>query len=105
MPARWVPRAGILVAFRMKDAGLTPRVPRGAMVLVDQRPLAVEKLANRLAAVWIQGKGLRLRQIVRLSSGRYLAQSLAPGNRGAFPFRPERGDRIIGRLRGVVAPL
>lgn len=104
IPGSWVPRGGVLVAYRMGDSGMLPMMPLGATVIVDRRAMDLEKSIDQVAALFFESKGVRIRKLVRdRKSGRFLAQTIIEGRRTSLPFRPDQGDSILGRVVGVLA--
>ncbi len=104
IPADWVPRGGVLVAYRMAESTLAPIIPLGAQVIVDRRRVDPDKVMNRLVALEIQGKGLRIRRLmVDPATGKTVGMPTGESRRGKVPYRPESGDRILGRVVGVIA--
>jgi transcriptional regulator with XRE-family HTH domain len=104
IPSDWVPRGGVLVAYRMAESTLAPIIPLGAQVVVDRRKVDPDKVMNRLVALEIRGKGLRIRRLmVDPATGRTVGMPTAESRRGKVPFRPDSGDRILGRVVGVIA--
>ncbi|MCC8116841.1 MAG: helix-turn-helix domain-containing protein [Planctomycetes bacterium] len=51
IPQEWVPRAGVLVAVRMGDSAMMPMIPLGAIVIIDLRPLPLEKALGKITAL------------------------------------------------------
>jgi transcriptional regulator with XRE-family HTH domain len=106
IPGDWVPRGGVMVAFRAGDNGLAPRIPLGATVIVDRRSYPPAKVLDRLMAFWVRNKGLRLRRLARHPrSRRLLGVSSLETRRGTIVFRPDKGDLLLGRIVGVLAPV
>ena len=104
IPREWVPRAGVLVAVRMGDSAMMPMIPLGATVIIDLRPLPVDKALSRIAALDFAGKGLRIRRVVRDMAGdRYFGASITEHGRAQMQIRPSKGDRILGEVIGVLA--
>lgn len=106
IPREWVPRAGVLVAVRMGDSAMMPMIPLGATVVVDLRPVPLEKALGKIAALDFVGKGLRIRQVRRDMAGeRYFGASITEHGRAQMPIREPKGDRILGEVVGVLAQL
>lgn len=106
IPREWVPRAGVLVAVRMGDSAMMPMVPLGATVVIDLRPVPMEKALSRIAAIEFAGKGLRIRRVVRDMAGeRYFGASITEHGRAQMQIRPSKGDRILGEVIGVLAAI
>lgn len=104
IPREWVPRAGVLVAIRMGDSAMMPMIPLGSTVVIDLRPVPLEKALSHIAAVDFVGKGLRIRRVVRDMAGeRYYGASITEHGRAQMPIRPNKGDRILGEVIGVMA--
>ncbi len=104
IPTEWVPRGGVLVAFRMSDSSMAPMIPLGAVVIVDRRAVETEKVGNKVVAMFLQSKGLRIRRFVRDPlSGVMMGLPVIEGRRGKCSFRPDLGDQIIGRIVGILA--
>lgn len=104
IPREWVPRAGVLVAVRMGDSAMMPMIPLGATVIIDLRPLPLEKALSRIAALDFIGKGLRIRRVVRDMAGeRYFGASITEHGRAQMQIRPTKGDRVLGEVIGVLA--
>ena len=104
IPREWVPRAGVLVAVRMGDSAMMPMIPLGATVVIDLRPVSLEKAISRIAAIEFAGKGLRIRRVVRDMAGeRYYGASITEHGRAQIQIRPPKGDRILGEVIGVLA--
>ncbi len=106
IPREWVPRAGVLVAVRMGDSAMMPMIPLGATVIIDLRPMPLEKILSRIAALEFTGKGLRIRRVVRDMAGeRYFGASITEHGRAQMQIRPSKGDRVLGEVIGVMAPI
>lgn len=106
IPREWVPRAGVLVAVRMGDSAMMPMIPLGATVIIDLRPIPLDKAISRIAALDFAGKGLRIRRVVRDMAGeRYYGASITEHGRAQIQIRPNKGDRILGEVIGVLAPI
>lgn len=104
IPREWVPRAGVLVAVRMGDSAMMPMIPLGATVIIDLRPVPMEKALSRIAAIDFVGKGMRIRRVVRDMAGeRYYGASITEHGRAQMQIRPNKGDRILGEIVGVMA--
>lgn len=106
IPREWVPRAGVLVAVRMGDSAMMPMIPLGATVIIDMRPLPLEKALSRIAAIEFSGKGLRIRRVVRDMAGdRFYGASITEHGRAQMQIKPSKGDRVLGEVIGVLAPI
>lgn len=106
IPREWVPRAGVLVAVRMGDSAMMPMVPLGATVIIDMRPMNMEKALSKIAAIDFVGKGLRIRRVVRDMAGeRYFGASMTEHGRAQIQIRANKGDRILGEVIGVMASI
>lgn len=106
IPREWVPRAGVLVAVRMGDSAMMPMIPLGATVIIDMRPSPLEKALTRIMAIDFNGKGLRIRRVVRDMAGeRFYGASMTEHGRAQIQIRPSKGDRILGEIIGVLAPV
>lgn len=106
IPREWVPRAGVLVAVRMGDSAMMPMIPLGATVIIDLRPIPMEKALSRIAALEFVGKGLRIRRVIRDMAGeRYFGASMTEHGRAQMQIRPGKGDRILGEVIGVLASI
>lgn len=106
IPREWVPRAGVLVAVRMGDSAMMPMIPLGATVVIDLRPIPLEKALSRIAALEFAGKGLRIRRVVReMGNDRYYGASITEHGRAQIQLRTEKGDRILGEVIGILAPV
>lgn len=107
IPREWVPRAGVLVAVRMGDSAMMPMIPLGAIVVIDLRPLALDKTLGKVAALDFSGKGLRIRKVVRgeTTGERYFGASVTDHGRARMPIRPDKGDRVLGEVVGILAPV
>ncbi len=107
IPREWVPRAGVLIAVRMGDSAMMPMIPLGAMVIIDLRPVALDKALGKIAALDFAGKGLRIRKVVRGDSAaeRYFGASITEHGRAQMPIRPGKNDRVLGEVVGVLAPV
>ncbi len=104
IPREWVPRAGVLVAVRMGDSAMMPMIPLGATVIIDLRPVPMEKALSRVCALDLSGKGLRIRRVVRDMAGeRYYGASITEHGRAQIQIRPGKGDRILGEVIGILA--
>lgn len=104
IPGEWVPRGGVIVAFRMSDSGMVPMIPLGATALVDRRPLNVTKALNKVVALNLHKKGVRIRCLIREPiSNNLIGMTALEGQRGKALFRPELGDTILGPIVGVLA--
>ncbi len=79
-------------------------IPLGATVIVDLRPVPLEKALGRIAALDFVGKGLRIRQVKRDMAGeRYFGASITEHGRAQMQIRPSKGDRVLGEIVGVLA--
>ena len=106
IPREWVPRAGVLVAVRMSDSAMMPMIPLGATVIIDMRPLPLDKMLSKIAAIEFSGKGLRIRRVVRHMTGeRFLGAGMTDHGRTPIQIRPDKGDRILGEIIGVTAAI
>ncbi len=106
IPREWVPRAGVLVAVRMGDSAMMPMIPLGAIVIIDLRPIPLEKALSKIAALDFTGKGLRIRRVVRDMAGeRYFGASITEHGRAQMQIRPTKGDRVLGEVIGVLASI
>ena len=106
IPREWVPRAGVLVAVRMGDSAMMPMIPLGATVIIDLRPVPLDKALSRIAALDFAGKGLRIRRVVRDMAGeRYFGASITEHGRAQMQIRPNKGDRVLGEVIGVLASI
>ncbi len=106
IPREWVPRAGVLVAVRMGDSAMMPMIPLGATVIIDLRPVPLDKAISRIAALDFAGKGLRIRRVVRDMAGeRYYGASITEHGRAQIQIRPAKGDRVLGEVIGVLASI
>jgi transcriptional regulator with XRE-family HTH domain len=107
IPREWVPRAGVLVAVRMGDSAMMPMIPLGATVIIDMRPIALDKALGKIAALDFAGKGLRIRKVVRGDSAaeRYFGASITEHGRAQMPIRPGKDDRVLGEVIGVLAAI
>lgn len=104
IPREWVPRAGVLVAVRMGDSAMMPMIPLGSIVIIDLRPVPTEKALSRICALDLSGKGLRIRRVVRDMAGeRYYGASITEHGRAQIQIRPNKGDRILGEVIGILA--
>jgi transcriptional regulator with XRE-family HTH domain len=103
IPAEWVPRGGVLVAYRMSDSGMDPMIPLGGIVIVDRRIQDVERSLGRLVALNMNSKGVRIRRLIDDPISRKLVGVTAlEGRRGKIPYREDQGDTILGRVVGVM---
>lgn len=107
IPREWVPRAGVLVAVRMGDSAMMPMIPLGATVIIDLRPIPLDKALGKIAALDLAGKGLRIRKVVRGDSAneRYFGASIHEHGRAQMPIRTNKNDRVLGEVVGVLAPI
>lgn len=106
IPREWVPRAGVLVAVRMGDSAMMPMIPLGATVIIDLRPVPMDKAISRIAALDFAGKGLRIRRVVRDMAGeKYYGASITEHGRAQIQVRPNKGDRVLGEVIGVLAAI
>lgn len=106
IPRDWVPRAGVVVAVRMGDSAMMPTIPLGSVVIIDMRPVPLDKALARIAALEFAGKGLRIRRVVRDMAGeRYFGAGITEHGRAQMPIRENKGDRILGEAIGVLAAL
>ncbi len=103
-PGEWCPRGRVVVAFRMAGASMEPAIMQGALVLVDRRSIAPERLHGRFAALWIEGRGLRIRRVSVDPDGTVHGRPEDPKRRGAVVLDEEAGDQILGRVLGVLNP-
>ncbi|MDR1612049.1 MAG: helix-turn-helix domain-containing protein [Planctomycetota bacterium] len=105
IPREWVPRAGVLVAVRMSDSAMMPMIPLGATVIIDVRPLPMDRVLTKIAAIEFVGKGLRIRRVVKDMAGdRYFGASVTEHGRAQMQIRENKGDRILGEAIGTLAP-
>ena len=106
IPREWVPRAGVLVAVRMGDSAMMPMIPLSATVIIDLRPIPLDKALGKIAALYFEGKGLRIRQVKRDMAGeRYYGASITEHGRAQMQIRPNKGDRVLGEIIGVLAAI
>jgi len=104
IPGIWVPRGGVLVAYRMGDSGMSPMVPLGGVVIVDRRPPDPSKALRCVVAMYLKNKGMRVRLLVQDPDNRRLyGVTVIEGRRGRLPFRPESGDSLLGRVVGILS--
>lgn len=104
IPSDWTPRGGVLVAFRQGDSSMAPMIPLGGTVIVDRRPCEMRQALNRVVALFIQNKGLRIRRLQEDPySQKLMGMPILDGMRGKAPFRPDHGDEVLGRVVGVMA--
>jgi transcriptional regulator with XRE-family HTH domain len=104
-PAEWCPRGRVVVAFRMSGASLAPAIPQGAHVIVDRRPIDPERLDGRFAALWVADRGLRIRQIeIDPQTGAIHGVPFGEKTRGSVELDFDKGDEILGRVLGHLAP-
>ena len=104
VPASWVPRGSVLVATRMGDSAMAPMIPLGSAVIIDRRPPEGEKDVGRTLAIHFHGKGLRIRRLTRdAAKGKYYGSASWEEVRHRIPFRPEKGDALVGRVVGWLA--
>lgn len=102
IPRSWVPRGGTLVAYKVEDAAMEPTIPEGAHVVVNRRDEPPAKMVGKILALQIRER-LRIRRLTRFADGTFHAQPEGVGRPGSVLFDPENGDRILGRIRGVLA--
>lgn len=106
IPREWASRAAVVAAVRMGDSAMMPMIPLGAVVVVDVRPLPLEKALGKVAALDFAGKGLRIRRVVRDMSGeRCFGAGVTEHGRGRLRLRLDKGDRILGEVIGILAAL
>lgn len=104
IPRAWVPRGGVLIACRMGDSGMNPMIPLGGTVIVDRRGMALEKAMNRVVALDIHNRGVRIRRLVTDAITRkVIAMTAVEGRRGRVDFRADQGDTILGPVVGILA--
>ncbi len=104
IPGEWVPRGGVLVATRMGDSAMAPMIPLGATVVIDRRPCPVEKGMNRVVALNLASKGVRIRRLITdPMSQKIVGVPTIEGRRGKIDYREDLGDTILGRLVGIQA--
>lgn len=104
IPGAITPRCGVLVAFRMSDSSMVPMIPLDGTVIVDRRKVEIPQVFNKVVAIYIKGKGLRIRRLIKEHvSGKMYGMTALEGQRGRLPFRPEKGDFVIGKVIGVFA--
>ncbi len=104
IPGSWVPRGGVLVACRMGDSGMNPMIPLGAIVIIDRRPAELSKMAERVVAIEAHGKGLRIRKLVSDPLTKKIwGMTTIEGRRGKFEYREDMGDKVVGRVVGIMA--
>lgn len=104
IPGAWVPRGGVLVAYRMGDSGMNPMIPLGAIIIVDRRPCELEKVVERVVAIDAHGKGMRIRKLVSDPlTKKVWGMTTIEGRRGKFEYREDQGDRVVGRVVGILA--
>lgn len=102
IPRSWVPRGGTLVAFKMLEGVMEPTIPQGAHVVVNRRHEPPGKVVGKMVALEIRGQ-FRIRRLTKKQDGTFLAEPEGVGRPGALPFSLEAGDRVLGRIRGVLA--
>ena len=107
IPAEWVPRGGVLVATRMNDGGLEPRIFLGDTIIVDCRPVPPDKNIGQILAFSLAGRGLRIRQLHLDCEERKL---IAGGwnnmrSRMHYVFQPDKGSRVVGRVVAVLSQI
>jgi len=104
IPGEWIPRGGVIVAFRMGDSAMTPMIPLGATVIIDRRPLDVKKALNKVVVLNLHDKRVKIRRLIREPVTDNLAGMTAlEGQRGKAMFRPDLGDTILGSVVGILA--
>jgi len=104
IPGAWVPRGGVLVACRMGDSGMNPMIPLGAIVILDRRPSELSKMAERVVGIDAHGKGLRIRKLVSDPLTKKIwGMTTIEGRRGKFEYREDMGDKVIGRVVGIMS--
>ncbi len=103
VPGAWVPRGGVLVAYRMADSGMAPMIPLGATVVVDRRATDFQKNADRVVALLLRNKTLRIRRLLEDPTGGGLSGAASQGGGLGLGLRPEEGDRLLGRVVGMLS--
>jgi transcriptional regulator with XRE-family HTH domain len=103
-PGEWAPKAGALAALRMGDSAMMPMIPLGATVIADMRPKAPEKMLGKVAVIGFVDRGVRVRRLVRSVTGEsILASGVVEHGRAMLQFRPDKKDRILGEVIGILA--
>ena len=103
-PGEWAPKAGVLAALRVSDSAMMPMIPLGATVIADLRPAPPEKMLGKVAVIAFIDRGVRVRRLVRSMTGeRILAAGVVEYSRAMLQFRPDKGDRLLGEVVGVLA--
>ena len=104
IPAEWVPRGSVILATRMADSTLEPMIPHGSLVIIDRREQDPDKCVGQAVVMLIHNKGIRIRMLEE-GARRGLFEGAPFGNnrRGRIPYQPEKGDRVIGRVVGVMS--
>ncbi|MBN2712695.1 MAG: helix-turn-helix transcriptional regulator, partial [Planctomycetes bacterium] len=104
IPGEWAPRGGVLIAYRMSDSGMVPIIPLGGTVIIDRRPQETDKAMNRMVALYLQSKGVRIRRLMKDPiSGKVMGTTAFDSRRGKVNFREDMGDYILGRIVGILA--
>lgn len=105
IPFDWVPRGGVLIACRMNDSGMDPTIHLGAIIIVDRRPPSTpEKFIDRIVMMYLNRRGVRVRRLTQdIDTKELEGQTAIPNRRGKVQFKPEIGDKILGKIVGVLA--
>ena len=101
----WVPRGGLMIAFKAEDNGLEPTVPANSIVVIDRRPVNLDKIYGKNVAVIQKNKALKLRKIEEGKNKNSFRAVPANGkSRGSFELKFDKGDRILGKIIAVFSP-
>lgn len=104
IPADWVPRGSVILATRMADSTLEPLVRHGSMVIIDRREQDPDKCVGQAVVMLVHNKGVRIRMLEDgARRGLYDGAPYGNNRRGKIAYQPEKGDRIIGRVVGVMS--
>lgn len=104
IPADWVPRGSVILATRMADSTLHPLIPHGSLVIVDRREQDPDKCVGHAVVMLVHNKGVRIRMLEDgVRRGLYDGAPFGNNRRGRIAYQPEKGDRVIGRVVGVLS--
>lgn len=94
----WAPRGGVLIAYKTKDSAMSPAIPKDSIVIIDRRKIELSKAIDETVALYIKDKGIRIRKLVKDSSGTITGMPYSQDKRGKVQFSQKDGDSILGRV-------
>ena len=106
IPMAWKPRGGVLIATRMNDSGMEPRMFLDDMLIVDCRPTPPEKNIGKILAFNLKDHGLRFRQLYLDKENQRMIAGGCDNmlSRKHYQFHPDKGSLIVGRVVGILSP-